>query len=371
MVNFKRLNDLNVLNEYMGQTFKFGIIGSGSWGTALAKILTDNKNEINWWIRNEESIKHLLARKHNPQYLSSVFFDSSLLQPTTNVSAVINNSDCIIIAVPSAYAVTTLGNLDKDTFKGKKIISAIKGILPDQNLLLNDYLKQQFNVELENYFAVLGPCHAEEVASEKLSYLTFSGIDDKTTAAIASYFKTPYLNTIVNHDIYGVQFAAILKNIYALGAGIAHGLDYGDNFLSVLIANSADEMAGFLRKAGIKNIDVGHIGDDRRLTTDKQKATISHINYAASVYLGDLLVTCYSLYSRNRTFGNMIGKGYSVKTAQLEMSMVAEGYNASKCMNIINKNIQADMPIAETIYKILWENIPASEGFAKIEETLV
>ncbi len=349
----------------MAQTMKFGIIGSGSWGTALAKILTDNKNKINWWIRNQETINHLLARHHNPQYLRSVFFDTALLQTTTNISEVIKNSDCIIIAVPSAFAVNTLGNPDKNIFKGKKIVSAIKGILPDQNLLLNDYLKQAFNVKLESYFAVLGPCHAEEVASEKLSYLTFSGIDKKGTTDIASHFKTPYLNTIVNYDIYGVQFAAILKNIYALGAGIAHGLDYGDNFLSVLIANSADEMAGFLRKAGIKNVDVGHISDERRQPTNK------HINYAASVYLGDLLVTCYSLYSRNRTFGNMIGKGYSVKTAQLEMSMVAEGYNASKCMNIINENIQADMPIADAIYKILWGNLPASEGFAKIEETLV
>ena len=354
----------------MAQTF--GIIGSGSWGTALAKILTDNKNKINWWIRSEETIKHLLSRHHNPQYLSSVFFDTTLLTPTTNATEVIKNSDCIIIAVPSAYAVDTLSKLDKNIFKGKKIISAIKGILPDQNLLLNDYLKQEFNVDLEDYFAVLGPCHAEEVASEKLSYLTFSGIDEKTASAIASNFKTAYLNTIINHDIYGVQFAAILKNIYALGAGIAHGLDYGDNFLSVLIANSADEMAGFLRRSGIKNIDVGHISDDRKPASGKKKqASDNHINYAASVYLGDLLVTCYSLYSRNRTFGNMIGKGYSVKTAKLEMNMVAEGYNASKCMKIINENIQADMPIAETVYKILWENIPAAEGFAKIEETLV
>lgn len=352
------------------EKLKFGIIGSGSWATALAKILTDNKNKINWWIRNENSIKHLLIRHHNPQYLSSVLFDPDLLQPTTDASEVIANSDCIIIAVPSAYADNALDGLDKDLFKGKKIISAIKGILPEQNLLLNDYLKQHFNVELENYFAVLGPCHAEEVASEKLSYLTFSGIDEQMTGEIAAYFKTDYLNTIVNHDIYGVQFAAILKNIYALGAGIAHGLDYGDNFLSVLIANSADEMAGFLRKAGIKNIDVGHIADDRLPKIDNEDKD-SHINYAASVYLGDLLVTCYSLYSRNRTFGNMIGKGYSVKTAQLEMSMVAEGYNASKCMHIINENINADMPIADTVYKILWQQLPAAQGFAKIEETLV
>ena len=356
----------------MNEKFTFGIIGSGSWGTALAKILTDNKNKINWWIRSEETIKHLLARHHNPQYLSSVFFETTLLQPTTNASEVIKNSDCIIIAVPSAYAADTLNKLDKNIFEGKKIISAIKGILPDQNLLLNDYLKQQFNFKLEDYFAVLGPCHAEEVASEKLSYLTFSGVDETTTTKIASHFKTEYLNTIVNPDIYGVQFAAILKNIYALGAGIAHGLDYGDNFLSVLIANSADEMAGFLRKAGIQNIDVGHISDDRKPATgDKEQPINHHINYAASVYLGDLLVTCYSLYSRNRTFGNMIGKGYSVKAAKLEMNMVAEGYNASKCMKIINEGIQADMPIAETVYKILWDSMPAAEGFAKIEETLV
>jgi glycerol-3-phosphate dehydrogenase (NAD(P)+) len=351
---------------------KFGIIGSGSWATALAKILTDNKNPINWWIRNKTSIDHLQTRRHNPQYLSSVFFDTSLLNLTADVSEVIKNSDCIIIAVPSAYAVNAIGDLDKNIFENKKIISAIKGILPEENLLLNDYLKQHFNVALENYFAVLGPCHAEEVSSEKLSYLTFSGVDEIETENISAYFKTGYLNTIVNHDIYGVQFAAILKNIYALGAGIAHGLDYGDNFLSVFIANSADEMAGFLRKAGIKNIDVGHISDDRlKSTVNSQQSTDSHINYAASVYLGDLLVTCYSLYSRNRTFGNMIGKGYSVKAAQLELNMVAEGYNASRCMYVINKNIHADMPIAETIYNILWQNIPASEGLAKIEKTLI
>lgn len=356
----------------MAQIKTFGIIGSGSWGTALAKILTDNKNKINWWVRSENTIKHLLERNNNPQYLSSVFFDTTLLKPTTNASEVIKNSDCIIIAVPSAYAADTLGSLDKNIFTEKKIISAIKGILPEENLLLNDYLQLHFAVELKNYFAVLGPCHAEEVASEKLSYLTFSGIDKKATDDMAAFFKTSYLNTIVNHDIYGVQFAAILKNIYALGAGIAHGLDYGDNFLSVLIANSADEMAGFLRKAGIKNIDVGHISDDRKHAPHKPQPVIrNHINYAASVYLGDLLVTCYSLYSRNRTFGNMIGKGYSVKTAQLEMNMVAEGYNASKCMKIINENINAEMPIAETVYNILWQNLPAAEGFKKIEETLV
>ena len=254
--------------------------------------------------------------------------------------------------------------MDKNIFEGKKIISAVKGILPQQNLLLNDYLKNEFDVALENYFAVLGPCHAEEIAAEKLSYLTFTGIDEPATATIAEYFKTDYLNTVLNKDIYGVQYAAVLKNIYAVGAGIAHGLDYGDNFLSVLIANSADEMAGFLRKAGIINAEVGYI--------DHSKPKLqAHNNYAASVYLGDLLVTCYSLHSRNRSFGNMIGKGYSVKAAQLEMSMVAEGYNASKCMHSINKKIMAEMPIADSIYRILWEGHSAKEAFNEMEADLV
>lgn len=343
----------------------FGIIGSGSWGTAIAKILTDNGQTIYWWNRSEAAIQHILTRHNNPQYLSTAHFDISKLKLTTNPVEVIENSDCIIIAVPSAYADDALRGLDKNIFAGKKIISAIKGILPENNLLLNEYLYREFKVELKNYFAVLGPCHAEEIAAEKLSYLTFTGIDEKTTHELAGYFKTAYVNTIENNDIYGVQFAAVLKNIYAVGSGIAHGLDYGDNFLSVLIANSADEMAGFLRKAGIQNIQVGSI-EHHQTTNHKPQTT----NYAASVYLGDLLVTCYSLHSRNRSFGNMIGKGYAVKAAQLEMSMVAEGYNASKCMYVINQKIQAEMPIAETIYRILWENLPANEGFNKIELTL-
>ncbi|CAN5424579.1 NAD(P)H-dependent glycerol-3-phosphate dehydrogenase [soil metagenome] len=343
---------------------KYGILGSGSWGTAIAKILTDNGQTIYWWNRSEKSIQQILTRHHNPHYLSSASFDVSRLKLTTDAAEVVKNSDCIIIAVPSAFTAVTLLSLDRSIFAGKKIVSAVKGILPEQNQLLNDFLKQEFNFQLEDYFTVLGPCHAEEVAAEKLSYLTITGIDTTIANKIAESFKTDYLNIIVNDDIYGVQYAAVLKNIYAVGAGIAHGLDYGDNFLSVLIANSADEMAGFLRKAGIKNIEVGKV-DELRTTHLKR----SH-NYAASVYLGDLLVTCYSLYSRNRTFGNMIGKGYSVKSAQLEMSMVAEGYNASKCMFLLNKTVQADMPIAENIYRILWEQLSPEEGFINIEETL-
>ncbi len=333
---------------------QFGMIGSGSWATALAKILTDNGNAIHWWVRNTDTINYIQQRRHNPHYLSGAYFNQQQLHLNNNIKEVVANCDVLVIAVPSAYIEYALQELDKDALKGKKIISAIKGILPSTNQLLNDYLAEHFSFELENYFTVLGPCHAEEVAAEKLSYLTFSGIDEPTAATMASHFKTDYLNTLTNHDVMGVQYAAVLKNIYALGAGIAHGLDYGDNFQSVYIANAADEMVKFSRKV-IKDFSLEN----------------NSINYAASVYLGDLLVTCYSLYSRNRTFGNMIGKGYSVKAAQLELNMVAEGYNASKCIYNNNKTIKAEIPIATTIYEILWNHVPAAEGFKQIESMLM
>jgi len=344
---------------------KLGIIGSGSWATALAKILTDNHVPINWLVRNEKTIEHIVRRHHNPNYLSSAYFDTSLLNLSTDIREVIQKSEVIIIAVPSAYITSTFGDLPRDIFRNKKVVSAVKGILPGQNILLNDYLKESFQVSLNDYFTIMGPCHAEEIAAEKLSYLTFSGVDEERTSAIATHFKCDYLNTVINNDVYGVQYAAVLKNIYALGAGIAHGLEYGDNFLSVLIANSADEMAGFLQKAGIRNIEIG-VHEPGNNAADSRKA-----NYAASVYLGDLLVTCYSPYSRNRTFGNMIGKGYSVRATQLEMNMVAEGYNASQCMYVINKEVLADMPIAETVYKILWQQLSPGEGFKAMEHKLL
>ena len=344
---------------------RFGVIGSGSWATALAKIITDKKQPVNWWVRNAETIAFFMKKSHNPHYLNSARFDTSLLHLSTDVREVVRNSDVLVIAIPSAYAASSLAGLTAEDWKDKKVISAIKGLLPEKNILLNYYMQQEFGLGLEDYFAVLGPCHAEEVAEEKLSYLTFSGIDTTTAASIAEHFRTDYINTVVNHDILGVQYAAVLKNIYALGAGIAHGLDYGDNFLSVYIANAADEMAVFLRQFGAEHITVGeHEGEDP-LTHRKTP------NYAASVYLGDLLVTCYSLHSRNRRFGNMIGRGYSVKSAELEMNMVAEGYNAARCIHLINQSLQAPIPIAETIYKILWEDVKAAEGFKRIEEVLV
>lgn len=349
----------------MNRALLFGVIGSGSWATALVKIIVDNGNEVNWWVRNTETIHYIKNRRHNPQYLSSAYFDVTKLHISDDVNEVITKSDVVVLAVPSAYIADVLSKVDKSNLSQKKIVSAIKGIVPGPDILLNEYLQDHFGVELQNYFTLLGPCHAEEVASEKLSYLTFSGVDQGLADEISNYFKTPYINTVINHDIIGVQYAAVLKNIYALGAGIAHGLEYGDNFLSVYIANAADEMACFLRKAGVEHMVVGEHEEEDPVTHKKAP------NYAASVYLGDLLVTCYSPYSRNRTFGNMIGKGYTVQSAQLEMNMVAEGYNASKCIHHINQRVGAEIPIADTIYRILWERLLPAQGFEVIESKLM
>jgi glycerol-3-phosphate dehydrogenase (NAD(P)+) len=264
-----------------------------------------------------------------------------------------------------------LNELSADQLKGKKIISAIKGLLPGKNILMNDFLMQEFGVDVNDYFTIMGPCHAEEVASEKLSYLTFSGLDEDATQSIADLFKNHYINTVINTDIFGVQFAAVLKNIYAVGSGMSQGLGYGDNFLSVLIANAADEMAVFLRKVGIRNIEVGVHKEPIPGVQLQKNPLRKSANYAASVYLGDLLVTCYSPFSRNRKFGGMVGKGYTVQAAQQEMNMVAEGYNASRSIYQINESMHADMPIAGTVYKILWEQLPAAEGFKMIEETMI
>jgi glycerol-3-phosphate dehydrogenase (NAD(P)+) len=341
-----------------------GVIGNGSWATALVKMITDNRHAVNWWVRNAASIEYIEKRRHNPNYLSSAYFDTSLLHMYDQVQQVVEQSDLLVLAVPSAYVQSSLEQLDRNALKGKKVLSAMKGLIPGPDNLLNEYLNEHFALPINDYFAVLGPCHAEEVAAEKLSYLTFSGSDKAATEEIAALFNTSYINTVVNDDIIGVQYAAVLKNIYALGAGIAHGLDYGDNFLSVYIANSADEMACFLRKVGAQHMVVGE-------HEHPKSGGKKDLNYAASVYLGDLLVTCYSLYSRNRTFGNMIGKGYTVQSAQLEMNMVAEGFYAARCIYNINKKLGADIPISETIYRILYERMQPAIGFMKIEEVLV
>ncbi len=330
-----------------------GIIGNGSWGTALAKILTDNGEQIRWWVRNKQSVDYLQKRNHNPHYLTSVRFLPETIIPTDDLQSVLENSDTLVFAVPSAYAQQVIESADPALWKEKKIISAIKGILPDANLLLNDYLSERMEYNVENYVAITGPCHAEEVAFERLSYLTFSGLGNELTKNVSLAFSNSYINTTYNHDIWGAQFAAVLKNIYAIGAGMAHALDYGDNFLSVYITNCYREMYRYLDA----HFEKVHPSNERP-------------DFHTSAYLGDLLVTCYSLHSRNRTFGTMIGKGYSVKAATLEMNMVAEGYYAARGMQAISKTYGIDIPLATCIYQILWEGRQPDEVFLQIEKML-
>lgn len=316
-------------------------------------MLTDNGHVINWWVRNQEAIKNLKNRQHNPNYLTSVRFMPNTINPTDDLPGMLAQCDTVIVAVPSAFTQQVIALADKNIWQQKNIISAIKGILPDTNLLLNDFLTSQFGCSLEKYVAITGPCHAEEVANERLSYLTFSGLDDNLTNAVATAFNNTYINTTCNHDIWGAQFAAVLKNIYAIGAGIAHSLDYGDNFLSVYITNCYREMYHFLQD---------HF--------EKVHPSNEHPDFHTSAYLGDLLVTCYSLHSRNRTFGAMIGKGYSVKATMLEMNMVAEGYYAARGMQSISKEFSIALPMATIIYRMLWENLNPSDGFLKLEKML-
>jgi glycerol-3-phosphate dehydrogenase (NAD(P)+) len=333
---------------------QIGVIGNGSWGTALAKILTDNGTSIHWWVRNADAAKHLAERHQNPNYLTSVRFPAGTLQPTSELETLLKACDTVVFAVPSAYAQNVIESVDKSLWEGKQIISAIKGILPDCNLLLNDYLAQYLSsFNLQQYVAITGPCHAEEVADERLSYLTFSGLNDTLTAAVSKAFNTSYIYTTYNHDIWGAQFAAVLKNIYAIGAGMAHALDYGDNFLSVYITNCYREMYRFLDA----HFEKVHPSNERP-------------DFHTSAYLGDLLVTGYSLHSRNRMFGTMLGKGYTVKSAILEMNMVAEGYYASRGMQSISKSLDIDIPIASRMYEVMWENKPAGAMFKDLQKML-
>ncbi len=324
---------------------KFGIIGSGSWGTAIAKILTDNGQTIYWWNRSESSIEQIKTNFHNPQYLSSAQFNINQLKLSSNLEEVIRQSDVIVIAVPSAYAVQVLSTLPSSIFKEKKILSAIKGILPEQNLLLNDYLIGAFDFQLENYFALLGPCHAEEVAAEKLSYLTVAANTLDVAQLVKGYLEGEFIRVWCSADLIGAEYSAVMKNIYAIGAGIAHGLGYGDNFLALYTSCAIREMKVFLQAIDPSDRDVDE-----------------------AAYLGDLLVTCYSQFSRNRTFGNMLGKGYSVKAAQLEMNMVAEGYYASNL--IYNKSAKRDLqlPIADAVYRVIYENANAKKTFKVLSD---
>lgn len=317
---------------------RVSVIGSGSWATAIVKILHEVQPSIGWYIREPEIIDHLIKHRNNPFYLSSVQFDLKKLKISNDLNEIIKNSDVVVFVVPASFIKIWMEPL-KVNFDNKFVLSAIKGIVPEDDTTIAEYFNRAHNVPFDQIGIISGPTHAEEVALERLSYLTFSCKNREHAKEIASLFESHYIKTNIGTDIYGTEYSAVLKNIYAIAAGIAHGLGYGDNFLSVLISNSQREIERFLKKT---------YPSKRRMST--------------SAYLGDLLVTTYSQFSRNRTFGTMIGKGYSVKSTILEMNMIAEGYNASKCIKEINSKYNVKMPIADAVYNILYENIsPAIE----------
>lgn len=322
------------------------VIGGGSWATAITKMLCENLPKVTWYMRSLYAIEHLKKQKHNPNYLSSVEFDVKKLNLTNDINEAVKASDFLIFAVPSAFLSEELSKLNLDISK-KIVFSAIKGIVPETSLIVGEHFHQQYNIPLENIGVISGPCHAEEVALERLSYLTIACKNPENARKIANNLKSSYIKTKISDDVIGIEYATMLKNIYAIAAGIAHGLGYGDNFQALLMSNAIREKKKFIRKV------------------HKMKRNIND-----SAYLGDLLVTGYSTFSRNRMFGNMIGKGYTVKSAQMEMSMVAEGYYATKSAFLINEKHKAKTPIIDAIYSILYQNKDAKLVFKELTNKL-
>lgn len=325
---------------------KFAVIGGGSWATAIAKMLCVNLPEIYWYMRNDDAIQHIKNFHHNPNYLSSVEFDTKKLNLTSDINEAVAYADYIIFAIPSAFLNDELQKLSV-SLEGKVIFSAIKGIVPETSLIVGEHFNVTYNIPFENIGVITGPCHAEEVALERLSYLTIACGDAQKAQVVANCLSGNYIKAKITDDIIGTEYAAMLKNIYAIAAGIAHGLGYGDNFQSVLMSNGIREMKKFIKKV------------------HKMKRNIND-----SAYLGDLLVTGYSVFSRNRMFGNMIGKGYTVKSAMMEMSMVAEGYYAAKSTYKLNQEYKAKTPIINAVYEILYEGKDAKKVFKKLTDKL-
>lgn len=308
-------------------------MGGGSWATAIAKMVLTQNDEINWYMRRDDRIEDFKRMGHNPAYLTGVKFDIKRIHFSSNINDVVKDSDVLVFATPSPYLKSHLKKL-KIKLKDKFIVTAIKGIVPDENMIVSDYFSKLYNVPEENIAVLGGPCHAEEVALERLSYLTIACPDTDKARVFARSLSNHYIKTSVSDDVAGIEYGSVLKNVYAIAAGICSGLKYGDNFQAVLMSNAIQEMNRFLNTVHPIHRSV----DD-------------------SAYLGDLLVTSYSNFSRNRTFGTMIGKGYSVKSAQIEMEMIAEGYYGTKCIKELNKHFHVNMPILDAVYNILYERI--------------
>lgn len=318
----------------MSNAQRIAVIGAGSWGTALVKLLSSNAARVGWWVRRPDTIAHIAKYGHNPDYISAAQFDVERLAMDSDIHAVVRAADVLVIAVPSAFLKATMDQLEPAELRGKTVFSAVKGIVPETNQIVGEYLFQHWGVAERDFGVICGPCHAEEVAMERLSYLTIACQEIERARSMGEALNGRFMKTTLSDDIYGTEYAAILKNVIAVCAGITVGLGYGDNFRAVLVSRAIQEIERFVTA-------VHPIARD--------------INEPA--YLGDLLVTAYSTFSRNREFGNMVGKGYSVRAAQLEMNMVAEGYYAVKCVHEINAKLGVDMPITETTYRILYEKM--------------
>lgn len=332
----------------MSTPLKFAVFGSGSWATAIVKMLCENQQEVGWYMRSVYIKEHLLKEQHNPSYLSSVEFHLEQLKISNDINEMAAYADVLIFVIPSAFMYSELEKLTYN-IQDKIVVSAVKGIIPETGKLVGEHFHDVYKIPFENIGVIAGPCHAEEVALERLSYLTISCADPEKAQNIANALSSDYIKTKISDDVIGTEYAVMLKNIYAIAAGIAHGLGYGDNFQSVLMSNAIREMKRFIKKM------------------HKMKRNINN-----SAYLGDLLVTGYSVFSRNRMFGNMIGKGYTVKSAQMEMSMVAEGYYATKSAHLLNKKNKKKtrLPIIEAVYEILYENKDAKKVFKKLTDNL-
>ena len=329
------------------QPMRIGVIGSGSWATALVKLFANNQSEIHWWVRSEESIAHIQAFKHNPKYLQSAELDVSTLRLSSSLIEVITASDCLIVAVPAAFIHEVFRQIDPHVFEGKRIISAVKGIIPEFNAIPARYFHKSFGIAYSDIGIICGPCHAEEVALERLSYLTVGCDDIELAEEVARLLRCRYIKVTISEDLFGAEISAILKNVYAIASGICAGLGYGDNFQAVLVSNAIQEIERFIEVVNPVHRDVKN-----------------------SAYLGDLLVKAYSKFSRNRTFGFMIGKGYSVKTATLEIGMIAEGYYATKSLMEMNEKFNVDLPILTAVYHIIYANRSARKTMQELADKL-
>ncbi|NVJ88496.1 MAG: NAD(P)H-dependent glycerol-3-phosphate dehydrogenase [Flavobacteriaceae bacterium] len=330
----------------MNKDLSIAVFGGGSWATAIIKMLGENNDSLGWYMRNENAIDYIKENEHNPKYLRSVELDPTQLELSSDINAIVSKYDVLIFAIPSAFLMNELEKLTV-SLEGKIIFSAIKGIVPETGLIVGEHFYKKHNIPLENIGVITGPCHAEEVAMERLSYLTMACKDEKKAKFIAKAIESWYINVNTSDDIIGTEYAAVLKNIYAIAAGIAHGLGYGDNYQAVLMSNAIREMKRFIKRV------------------HKMKRNINN-----SAYLGDLLVTGYSTFSRNRMFGNMIGKGYTVRSAQHEMSMIAEGYYATKSAYKIRQEKGGRTPIIIAVYNVLYEDKDPKKEFKKLSDKL-